>query len=139
MDDGVLSVEICAPEKERLQLRATEAIVPGAAGVFAVHAGHTPLLSTLVPGALIVKGADGQTRFFAVHGGFAEVRGDHVLILASNYELAEDIDAGRAEAAEERAEERLQRPTPDLNWARAEAALARAIARLRASRRANYL
>ncbi|MDF2684254.1 MAG: synthase subunit epsilon [Brevibacillus sp.] len=66
----------------------------------------------------------------AVSGGFMEVRGDKVTILAETAELPGDIDVERAQAAKGRAEKRLNEKYPDLDFQRAERALQRAIARL---------
>lgn len=63
-----------------------------------------------------------------------EVRPDHVTILAQTAETSEQIDKERALAAKRRAEERLQKQTPDVDIIRAELALKRAINRLDVAR-----
>jgi len=133
-----LHLEICAPEKPHTVLEVTEVIVPGAAGVFAVHPAHTPLLSTLSPGVLIAVDGEGTDHHFAVHGGFAEVKPEGVVVLASFYEPGDDIDTERAKEAEERAQTRLRKPPEGLDWERAERALARAVARLGAHSKRGY-
>ena len=138
MADGVIALELCAPDKEPISLEATEVTLPGAAGVFTITPGHTALVSTLIPGPIVIHQTGGNEIFYAVHGGFAEVRGNTLLVLADNFEAEEDIDHARAAAAEERAQERLRKITPDINAMRAEAALARAIARLRTANRNGY-
>ncbi len=139
MATATLSLELCAPEKPHTELDVTDVTIPGTAGVFAVHPDHTPLLSTLIPGVLIANTVDGQERHFAVHGGFAEIKQNKVIILATFYEPGDDIDATRAQTAEERALARLQKPPEDMDWDRAEHALARAVARLRASKKQSYV
>lgn len=138
MAQPTLHLEICAPEKPHTVLEVTEVVVPGEAGVFAVHPEHTPLLSTLTPGVLIASDTEGTAHHFAVHGGFAEVKPDKVVILASFYEPGADVDTERATAAEERAQARLRKPPEDLDWKRAERALARAVARLGAHSKRGY-
>ncbi len=138
MAQPTLHLEICAPEKPQFILEVTEVVVPGAAGVFAVHPEHTPLLSTLTPGVLIASDAEGNAHHFAVHGGFAEVMPDRVVVLASFYEPGDDIDPERATEAQERAQTRLRKPPEDLDWERAERALARALARLGAHSKRGY-
>ena len=66
----------------------------------------------------------------ALHAGFAEILQDEVVILAEIIEWPEEIDAGRAEAAKERAEERIRSKTPETDILRAETALQRALARI---------
>jgi F-type H+-transporting ATPase subunit epsilon len=136
--EGTLHLELCAPEKPHATLDVAEVTIPGAGGVFTVHPGHTPLLSTLIPGVLVATGADGSEHFFAVHGGFAEVKPEKVVILADFYEPQDDIDAERAGEAESRAQNRLQKPPEDMDWERAERALSRAMARIQASNKRGY-
>lgn len=132
----VLHLEICTPERTPVRLEASEAIVPGALGVFTVLPGHTPLLATLGVGVLIAHTTAGEDRFFAINGGFAEVAQDRIIVLATTAESDHEIDPSRAEAARERAEQRLKPPLDeDVDMARAEMALRRALARLDAHRR----
>lgn len=138
MADGVLSLEVCAPEAAPVTLEVSEVVIPGESGVFTVYPGHTPLLSTLIPGVLVTTDLAGEQRFFAVHGGFAEVRENCVRILADDFESQDNIDLPRAQAAEQRAEGRLRKPVEDMNWDRAEVALARATARIGASSKRGY-
>lgn len=135
---GTIRVEICAPERAKTDFEATEVICPGEDGIFAVRAGHTPLLTTLAPGVLLVQNLDGEQHFFAVGGGFAEVEPDRVLILADTCEGGDDVDAARAQAAEERAADRLRRSDPETDLKRAELALQRAMARLKAANKTGY-
>ena len=68
----------------------------------------------------------------AISGGFVEVGREQAAVLAETAERIEEIDVERAEAARQRAEERLARVQEEgIDVARAQAALARAINRLR--------
>jgi F-type H+-transporting ATPase subunit epsilon len=101
-----LSVEIVTPERRVVQVQADEAIVPGARGLFGVRPGHTPFLSLMEPGPLTLReGGSSQTYFVA--GGFVEVGGDKVLVLADQAELAQDIDVESARRRVEEAQKRL--------------------------------
>ncbi len=73
---------------------------------------------------------EGGEKVAAVHAGFAEVLPDQVTLLAEVAEWASEIDIDRAEAAKQRAEERLQAKAADLDIARAEFALRRALTRI---------
>ena len=139
MEGDTLKLELCSPDQELVEMEVVEAMIPGAAGVFSVRPGHTPFLSTLRPGVLVATDTAGEDHVIAVHGGFAEVKDNTVVILADVFELRDDIDVERAQAAEQRAQELLRRPGGDLDWDRAEAALARATARLRAANRHGYV
>jgi F-type H+-transporting ATPase subunit epsilon len=138
MDETTLRFEICSPGRDLVEFDVREVVIPGESGVFTVYPGHTPVLSTLIPGVLTVRDGNDAEHFFAVHGGFAEVHDDAVLILADTFEAQEDIDQERAEADLEEAREMLRRPADSIEFARAEVALARATARLRASARHSY-
>lgn len=129
---GMITVEIATPGHPPRRFEAAELVLPGESGVFTVLPGHTPLLAALTHGVIISYAGTGVPRFFAVHRGFAEVRDDHVTVMAMTIEEAAAIDAVRAKTAKERAEERLKKPASDMDVVRAEAALARAAARLQA-------
>lgn len=127
-----MELEIITPACDPIALNVIEVVVPGEGGVFSVHPGHTPLLSTVLSGVLIAYERPNAPRFFAVHGGFVEVKDDRVVILADTVEASDSIDRARADAARERAEERLEKPAEDTSVLRAEAALARAMSRIHA-------
>lgn len=128
---ATLSFSIYTPSEPPLSVKATEVVLPGQEGVLTIMPQHTPLLTALRPGVMIVTSAEGE-KHYAVHGGFAEVSLDYVLVLTDSFELGDDIDAERAHAAQKRAEERLTAASADSDLARAEAALMRAEARLHA-------
>jgi len=105
-------------------------IAPGVMGQLGILPHHTPLMTMIEPGELIVK-RSGEEFSLAITGGFLEVRPDRVIVLADAAERAEEIDLARAEEAKRRAEERLhERLVPDMDASRAEAALRRALIRL---------
>lgn len=127
-----LTIELCSPQHAPVELDAAEIVLPGVAGVLTVLPGHTPTLTTLTHGVVIVYDQKETANFFAIHEGFAEILDDRILILAEVMETRAAIDEARAKAALERATERMEKPRPDTSVLRAEAALARAHARLRA-------
>jgi len=109
-------------------------IVPGVEGELGVLTLHAPLLTMIQPGVLrIVKGGDEVE--MAITGGFIEVRQNRVTILADAAERAEEIDAVRAEEARRRAQRLLEERISEEDLARAEASLARALARLKVAER----
>jgi F-type H+-transporting ATPase subunit epsilon len=130
-----IQLDVVTPERLVISDQVDIVVAPGAMGEFGVLKGHVPFLSTLAPGELRFN-RDGQTDFMAVGGGFAEVQPDKVTVLADTAELAREIDIDRAKRARERAEERLKMTKADaLDYTRAEAALKRAIIRLRVAER----
>ncbi|MGW8161974.1 MAG: F0F1 ATP synthase subunit epsilon [Desulfobulbales bacterium] len=111
---------------------------PGYGGEFGVLANHAMFLSTIKTGILTFK-KDKQTRYLMVSGGFSEVSDNKITFLVESAEYGQDIDVDRAMRAKERAEKRLARAiqkTEQINRVRAEAALQRALARLKTAERA---
>ena len=100
-------------------------------GQIGVLPGHIPLTVIIKPGILYIYEPEGERRA-ALHAGFVEILPDQVTILAEIIEWPEEIDAERAAAALQRAQKRLESPTPETDIARAETALYRAMARIQA-------
>lgn len=130
-----LRFELATPTRLLVTAEAEEVVAPGSEGYFGVWSGHAPFLTTLGTGAATYRtGATEQV--LAVHGGFAEVGGDHVTVLADTAERPEEIDVARAQRARERAEQRLAGKTKEaIDYARALAALNRALSRLQVAGR----
>ena len=124
-----LTLEVATPTRLVVAETVDEVVVPGSEGYFGVLPGHAPLLATLGVGELMYRKGTAQYHL-ALTGGFAEVRNDKVIILAENAERPDEIDRERAQRAKERAERLLSGREADIDYARAQAALARALIRL---------
>jgi F-type H+-transporting ATPase subunit epsilon len=107
---------------------------PGIEGELGILPRHAPLMTALQPGELRIRQGD-DVEFFAVGGGFMEVRPDRVIILAESAEYAAEIDIERAEAARERAERMLEEGMPEGEIEAIEGALRRSRVRLKVARR----
>lgn len=104
---------------------------PGSEGSFGVLQHHAPMLAALDVGTLSFRAkGESSSRQMACSGGFVEVLGDRVVVLAQAIEFGDEIDLARAEASRERARERLQHQE-DVDMARAQAAVERALVRLK--------
>jgi F-type H+-transporting ATPase subunit epsilon len=111
---------------------------PGVGGEFGVLANHAPFLSTIKTGTLSYT-KDKQTKYLMVSGGFSEVSNNKITFLVESAEYGNDIDVDRAMQAKERAEKRLAQARAQdetFNRVRAEAALQRALARVRSAEQA---
>jgi len=109
-------------------------VAPGIDGDLAILPHHTPLLTILSPGEIrVVKNGEGS--LMAVSGGFLEVLGNKITILADTAEREEEIDVHRAEEALKRAEERIATVPADRDLEVALASMRRSQARLRVARR----
>lgn len=122
-------LEIVTPERKVYAQEVNMVIVRGIQGELGIMPGHIPLVTPLQIGPLRVKNGN-QESVIAVNGGFVEVRKDKVVVLAESAELPSDIDPERAQAAKQRAEQRLSGKGGDTDRKRAELSLQRAINRL---------
>jgi len=130
-----LHVEIVTAERVIYSEEGVEEVVaPGSEGEFAVLPQHAAFVTTLAPGEMLIKRSGGE-EIMAITGGFLEVRNDRVVVLADAAERADEIDIARAEAARRKAEETLREKTELVDLAQTQAALMRALARLRVAER----
>ena len=130
-----LQLQIVSADRLLVNERVDEVEIPGSEGYLGVLPGHTPLLATLQVGELWYR--QGQEKhYLAIAFGFVEVQPDSVTILAQIAEPAQEIDLARAEAAKKRAEERLSKPTTDMDFERARIAMLKALVRLQVASRA---
>jgi len=131
--------ELATPTRQMVSTEADEVVAPGSEGYFGVLPGHAAFLTTLGSGEVSYR----EEHRLAVIGGFAEVSGDRVIILAEHAERPEEIDRERAERARQRAEQRLAGKNPsggqeEIDYTRALAALQRALARLQVAGRGGH-
>jgi F-type H+-transporting ATPase subunit epsilon len=125
-----LRIDIVTAERVVYSEDVEAVIAPGVEGQLGILPHHAPLMTALQAGELRIR-KGGEEDSLAISGGFLEVRPDRVIVLADTAERAEEIDIERAEAAKQRAEQRLvDRHAPGLDETRCEAALRRAMARL---------
>lgn len=122
-------VEIVTPERKVYAETANMVSVKGIDGELGILPNHIPLVTPLRIAPVVIK-RDKKSDVIAVNGGFIEVRKDKIVILAESAELAADINIDRAEAAKQRAEQRLAAKQDQVDFRRAELALQRAMNRL---------
>jgi F-type H+-transporting ATPase subunit epsilon len=128
--------EIVTQERVVYDQEVDMVIAPGSEGELGILPHHVPLLTALAAGELRLRVGNDESSF-AIGGGCMEVQPDHVTILATAAEQAEEIDIERAEAARKRAERLLREgPSSDPDqFKRIEAALRRSRVRLKVARR----
>ena len=127
-----VKLEIVTAERQIFSEDVTTIIAEGIDGQMTILPKHSPLITMLAPGELVVR-KDGEEMYMVISGGFIEVRPEKVIVLADACERSDEIDLERAAEAKRRAEERLKNlaQTPEMDQSRAEAALRRSLARLR--------
>jgi F-type H+-transporting ATPase subunit epsilon len=125
-----LFLEIISPSRQVFSGEIKSITVPGTKGRFQVLKNHAPIISTFEIGMIRVDLKD-KPKYFATAGGTIEVLNNKVLVLADSIESSDEIDYDRALKAKERAEKRLAEKRPDIDVERAQAALARALNRIK--------
>lgn len=130
-----IQLQIVSAERLLVNEVVDEVEIPGSEGYFGVLPGHTPLLAMLGAGELWYRKGQ-EKHYFVIVLGFAEVQPDRVTILSQVAERIDEIDLARAEASKKRAEERLARPTVDMDAERARIALLKSMVRIQAAARA---
>ena len=132
-----LNLEIITPEKPIFRDHIESVTIPGSLGSFQILKDHAPLISSFDIGVIKVKKGSDES-FYTTSGGTIEVSHNRVLVLADSLEKISDIDVDRAEEARKRAEEKMQKKhEADIDEARANAALNRALNRLNAVKKYN--
>jgi len=129
-----VQLEVATPTRQLVSDEVDEVVAPGTEGYFGVLPGHAAFLTTLGAGQLTYRQGRDE-HHLALIGGFAEVSGDRVIVLAEDALMPEEIDRARAERSRQRAEQRLAGRSPggapeEIDYARALAAFQRAVARL---------
>jgi F-type H+-transporting ATPase subunit epsilon len=136
MAGKTLKLEVVSPERVVLSdSQVVSVVLPGIEGYLGVMANHAPLMTEIDVGEVDFRRADSTEDSIAVAGGFVEVYENTVTILVTSGELREEVDVQRAEAAKERAQQRLNASSTDIDFERASAALKRALNRLRVADR----
>lgn len=130
MSEKTFQLEILTLQRQFLREAVRFVVAPGQEGVFEVLPGHAPYVFALKPGVLRLRFPDGRDQYVAVSGGFLIVQSERTTVLTRSAERPEEIDKARAEKAKERAEQRLH-SREGVDVPRAQAALQRALARLK--------
>ncbi len=132
-----IKLEVVTPKGSVVSTDVDIITAPGFAGEFGVLANHAPFLSTMKVGTLRYK-KEGSEEEMMISGGFCEVSNNKITFLVESAERGHEIDVDRALRAKERAEKRLlqaREQQEKINRTRAEAALQRALARLKIAER----
>ena len=130
-----LLLEIVTPERELFSDQVDAVVCPGIDGELGILPHHAPLLTTLGFGELRIR-RGGEEEFFAIAGGFLQVRPDKVVVMAETADMASEIDVEKALEARREAEQALSEGFEEpADLARARAALQRALIRIRVAER----
>lgn len=123
--------EIVSAEEAVFSGQIEQLVAAGIMGDLGILPGHAPLLTELRPGPVRVIHDGGAEENFYISGGFLEVQPDVVSILADAATRAGDIDEAAAEEARQQALKSFNEKSSELDYTRAAAELAEAVAQLR--------
>jgi F-type H+-transporting ATPase subunit epsilon len=138
MSNGNLNLKIITPSKVLVDEQVDAVYSVASDGEFGVLSGHISLMSALDIG--VTKYVQGEKHeYIATIGGILKVKDNTVTIITDSAEKGEEIDLARANAAKERAEARLGTGVKDIDTNRAQIALARAAARIKAASHSHHI
>ena len=128
-------VQFLAADRPFYEGECVSLVLPTITGMYGIMAHHRNMITAIIPGMMRYQLPGEPEQMAAVSAGLVKVENGEVLILVDSAERPEEIDRARAEAARERAEERLRQKLSMRDYYNSKAALARALARLKAAKR----
>lgn len=131
MADQTTQLDVVSAERQIFSGEVAMVFAPALEGEVGIMPRHTAFITVLGPGEVRAVHPDGQEEAFYVSGGILEVQPHMVTVLSDTAFRAEDVDEAAAEAAKQHAEEALHDRTAQIDYARARAELAEAVAQLR--------
>tara|TARA_R110002049_G_scaffold20717_32_gene76119 strand:+ start:19457 stop:19873 length:417 start_codon:yes stop_codon:yes gene_type:complete len=132
---ATINVDIVSAEGEIFSGEARMVYAPAQMGEVGIAPRHAPLLSALNPGEVRIEGTDGKEQGFYITGGMLEVQPHQVTILADTALRGDQLDEAAALAAKQDAEAALKGASSETDMRRAQAELAEAEARFRATQK----
>ncbi|HYD95100.1 MAG TPA: F0F1 ATP synthase subunit epsilon [Noviherbaspirillum sp.] len=128
-----IHVDVVSAEEEIFAGEAEFVALPGEAGELGIYPQHTPLITRIRPGAVRIKvPGRADEEFVFVAGGILEVQPNGVTVLADTAIRGHDLDEAKAAEAKKLAEEALANRESEIDYAKAQAELAAAVAQLAA-------
>ena len=127
-----IHVDVVSAEESIFSGEARFVALPGEAGELGIYPRHTPLITRVKPGSVRIEKADGGEEFVFVAGGILEVQPNGVTVLADTAIRGGDLDEAKALEAKKQAEELMLNKESKIDYAKAQAEMAAAIAQLAA-------
>jgi len=125
-------VDIVSAEESIYSGTAQMVVAPAEGGEVGILPRHSQYIAQLKPGEVRVKVSDsGEEHSIFISRGLLEVQPHVVTVLADTAVRAKDLDEAEAKEAMRRAEEALSDRKADFDYAKAQAELIEAAARLR--------
>ncbi len=130
---NTIHVSVVSAEEEIFEGEAEFVALPGESGELGIYPMHTPLITRIRPGTVRIKVPDKRDEELVfVAGGILEVQPDEVTVLADTAIRGQDLDEAQAAAAKKQAQEAMSNRDSKIDYAKAQAELAEAVAQLQA-------
>ncbi len=130
---NTVRVDVVSAEEETFSGQAEFIAAPASAGEVGIYPHHAPMITTIKPGALRIKLPDiAEENLIFISGGMLEVQPGLVTVLADTAIRGHDLDEAKALAAKAAAEEAMKNKASDVDYAKAQAELAEAVAQIQA-------
>jgi F-type H+-transporting ATPase subunit epsilon len=130
---NTIHVDVVSAEALIFSGEAEFIALPGETGELGIYPSHTPLITRIRPGAVRIQvPGRSEEEFVFVAGGILEVQPKSVTVLADTAIRGADLDEAKAQEAKRKAEELMASKDTQIDYAKAQAELATAIAQLAA-------
>lgn len=130
-------LSVVAPDRSVVEVETTSVVAPGLEGYFGVMAGHQPVISALRAGIIEFVAIDGMRHYIAIGGGFAEFSMNKMTVLADDASMASEIELAAVEHELDEARKALRGESSTMNAEQATQAIERAMARIKAAKKAS--
>ena len=130
---ATVHIDVVSAEESIFSGEAEFVAAPAQMGEVGIYPHHAPMSTSIKPGALRIKLADkNEEQLIYISGGILEVQPGVVTVLADTAIRGHDLDEAQANAAKKAAEEAMKNRSSDIDYAKAQAELAEAIAQIQA-------
>ena len=133
---ATVHIDVVSAEESIFSGEAEFIAAPAQMGEVGIYPHHAPMITSIKPGALRIKLADkNEEQLIYISGGILEVQPGVVTVLADTAIRGHDLDEAQANAAKKAAEEAMKNRSSDVDYAKAQAELAEAIAQIQATQK----
>lgn len=130
---NTVHIDVVSAEESIFSGEAEFVVAPAGGGEVGIYPNHAPMITTIKPGALRIKqSAEAEETLIFISGGMLEVQPGMITVLADTAIRGADLDEAKAVAAKAAAEEAMKNRSSDMDYAKAQAELAEAVAQIQA-------
>ncbi|MGV3581768.1 MAG: F0F1 ATP synthase subunit epsilon [Methylophilus sp.] len=133
---NTVHIDVVSAEASIFSGEAEFVVAPARSGEVGIYPNHAPMITTIKPGTLRIKeSSESEDTLIFISGGILEVQPGVVTVLADTAIRGHDLDEAKALEAKAAAEEAMKNRTSDIDYAKAQAEFAEAVAQIQAIER----